>query len=397
MSFWYFLFFIALIFDVRLEIAGIPVSFFLVVPVIFYTILKRPTNQLTPSIVITSTSILSLVLLVYVLFAVALSGLFSALAQLFVHLLLPICGVLVGSYFKGQEQKLKSMIWIFYIPFFFAVAQILNVYYDMAGPFAIFSKIKEWDYEIQGALNEDYVLASRAIGTFVNPNTLGYYFALLFWFLLLIFNRFNYHQLLCIVGVLLSGSRGSLVSLILSIIVVYLFKRKNNISSKRVIIVLFNLAMLIFAFLYYMSSAQSDSYEFLNRFSEIGSVFSGGSEKSTNLSGRMGAWDAISTYIDTHPWGTVLPPQTVLNESPDSQFFYFLAQGGWLLAFAYVLHMLVVFSWSFLSIQQRYLLLGASIIVAINGLSMATLNSGIVFLFYFILGHASSKELKRPE
>ena len=75
--------------------------------------------------------------------------------------------------------------------------------------------------------------------------------------------------------------------------------------------------MLIFAFLYYMSSAQSDSYEFLNRFSEIGSVFSGGSEKSTNLSGRMGAWDAISTYIDTHPWGTVLPPQTVLNESPE--------------------------------------------------------------------------------
>ena len=393
----YYLLFVSLIFDSRLAVGSIPLYFLSVFPAIAYVFTESKRNKVLWSPVIQSSIIFSLILFCYVAFAVALSGKFSIVAQLVTHFFIPIGAILIGRNFKGQEQKLKSMIWIFYIPFFFAVAQILNVYYDMAGPFAIFSKIKEWDYEIQGALNEDYVLASRAIGTFVNPNTLGYYFALLFWFLLLIFNRFNYHQLLCIVGVLLSGSRGSLVSLILSIIVVYLFKRKNNISSKRVIIVLFNLAMLIFAFLYYMSSAQSDSYEFLNRFSEIGSVFSGGSEKSTNLSGRMGAWDAISTYIDTHPWGTVLPPQTVLNESPDSQFFYFLAQGGWLLAFAYVLHMLVVFSWSFLSIQQRYLLLGASIIVAINGLSMATLNSGIVFLFYFILGHASSKELKRPE
>lgn len=390
----YYLLFVSLIFDSRLAVGSIPLYFLSVFPAIAYVFTESKRNKVLWSPVIQSSIIFSLILFCYVAFAVALSGKFSIVAQLVTHFFIPIGAILIGRNFKGKEQQLKKAIWVFYIPLLFAIAQMLNMYYDIAGPFSIFTKIRDWDYQIQQSFSDTYIVSSRAIGTFVNPNTLGYFFALIFWFLFLMFNKFNYHHFFCVAGVLLSGSRGSLLALIFSVMLVYFLRRKQVLTSKQFTRLAFNFLLVVTICIYYLYNFKSDEYEFLSRFSEIGSIFEGGKEKSENLSGRISAWDSIVSYVDTHPLGTILPPQTVINESPDSQFFYFLAQGGWLLAFAYIIHISTIFIWSLFAVNERYILLGASIIVGANGLSMATLNSPIAFFFYFIIGYISSVRLR---
>jgi O-antigen ligase len=131
-----------------------------------------------------------------------------------------------------------------------------------------------------------------------------------------------------------------------------------------------------------MFKFSSDYY--LERAFEIGDVANQGAQGSGNLSGRLDAWVTLIDYVVLNPFGTIVPPQLVLDDSPDSQFIYFLTQGGLLLLVPFFILLLSIFLIAIRSRSNYFI--AACIFLLISCLTFVSFNSFVMSLFWLIVG-----------
>ena len=231
-------------------------------------------------------------------------------------------------------------------------------------------------------------IGGRATGLFVNPNILGFFSGLSFFFFLIIKKYFKQQNILSIVFmflsllcVILSSSRTSMVGIFFgyAITLFYLFQRGNKLESLKTLLGA-TITLFIAFFLIFNFSSESN----LERTIEIGNVVNNGVDGSGNLSGRVNAWISLMNYVTLNPFGTIIPPQLALEESPDSQFIYFLAQGGIILFIIFSIFLYSIFFILKKSKSENFL--AVFIFVFISCFTSVPFNSFVISFFLLIVG-----------
>ena len=386
-----FLFFISYLFCILSDIfyfqfAGSSVSYFFILhlPVLLLLFFLYP-KVLTNNIFV----VWYLWFFVIIVFSVLGAFLYSnigLLAQMYIYIFIPI----IFFYF-GYLVSFRFLFWIngFFISvcFFFSVGQFLFFNYGLDGPLGLFEFLTLLINKSQIGLGVEEI-GARATGFFVNPNILGFFSGLSFFFFLItkkylkeqsIFSIiFIFLSLLC---VMLSISRTSMVGLFIGycVILFYSFKQGNKIESLKGLLGSF-FAVSLSVFLMFKFS--SDYY--LERTVEIGNVANQGAEGSGNLSGRLNAWINLIDYVTLNPFGTIIPPQLAIEESPDSQFIYFLTQGGITLLIVFLILLLSIL-FIFKKTKSEYFL-AVFMFVLISCLTFVSFNSFVISLFWLMIG-----------
>lgn len=224
--------------------------------------------------------------------------------------------------------------------FMMSASQMLLVYFGIE-LFAI-SEFLNWQYEIKAQLSDSYDIRGRATGVFINPNDFGFWSIIMLGYVWLYFR----HPFLKSVFILLllfclfsSNSRGALAAFLLTTVLVW-FSYFKNWFFRGVRNWMF-WGLFVFAFyvsfvlLNAFSGFSEQSYTFLNRFSAMWDTITGVSTDE-NLSGRYSAWSSATQVINDYPFGTFVPPETLLHVAADNQYVYVFLQGGILYLAAYV-------------------------------------------------------------
>lgn len=325
-------------------------------------------------------------LLVYIFLGAIKNENIGLLAQIYNYIFIPVLFMHVG-YFSRLNHIYKPILVLSTCVLLSAFSQFLYHSYQINGPFNIFQSLSNYMTEVQ-EVYKDTATYGRATGLFINPNELGYYGGLCFWFFYLYYYKTNtrlslFGMVISIITILLSLSRTSVIALISSLVIVYvikIFKGKQKINFKSI------LPTILVTFLTYkivsaLNQGQAD------RLVEILSVAQGDTGSSSNLSSRITAWNNIHSYVTENPWGTLSPPIAEIGISPDSQFVYFYAQGGLILLFLTILFYIYLFKTSVqIKFNGSYTALGSFIFFMISSLTMPVLNSFITAIFWTIFG-----------
>ena len=153
------------------------------------------------------------------------------------NVVLAVCGLIVGSWVGEAYLESRAVRKLF----IGTVLLELGASIVQAGiTFGLFTGVPlvqglyEWDKQFKIRWNENNVVLGRASGTFLNPNTLGVYAILAFWFAIL-FTRGKW-RVVCtvstLVTLLLSGSRGSLFGFVASLIMFGFFGRQRQLPRE---------------------------------------------------------------------------------------------------------------------------------------------------------------------
>ena len=275
----------------------------------------------------------------------------------------------------------------------------------------VLQSLSEWDALSQLTYGNSYELNGRAIGTFINPNVLGFWAALAFW-ASLVFLR-GWRRLLAISGTLIvlaiSQSRGSLFawaascavavgsSALRPILADYQGRpspaRRTQLGSGAVIgfvlVVVLVGATVRLAFADVLVSSGG-----LDRLGSGLDVLSEGGEADANFSGRELAWDrALDLYHD-YPFGTLGPPEFILDSFIDNDYVRVLLQGGPL----YLLSFLLVRCGGGRLIlrddpESRFLSV-TSVVIAVNSMTMLPLLAAPTALYWLIAGSHLAHDLR---
>ncbi|AOY91529.1 hypothetical protein BKK79_06650 [Cupriavidus sp. USMAA2-4] len=318
----------------------------------------------------------------------------TMLAQLVIYLISPLLFIQVGAY--GKERLWGGCLYLaLVVSVGLAIAQFSYSTFGMVGPAGLFQRIAESIYANQSDLGLENIYG-RATGFFTNPNTLGLFGGVSFWIAVLLRDslsrlRFAVLCLLAILCILFSMSRGSLVGFLASFLAYSLIEIMSGrlVLRGRFFVALGLVAITVGVVLFsgVLSVGQFD------RFDELFALAQGGGVKSSeNLGGRVQAWQSIVGRLNDYPFGTILPPQLVIDESPDNQFIYFLAQGGYVLfLFVVIYYAVALFFTRPTRSRSRSVLFSATIFAIINSLTMVVMNSFVFSLFWLLLGAAIAR------
>lgn len=386
-----FLFFVSYFFCILsdifyFEFIGNPVPYFFVLhlPVLAFLFFIYP-KVLTNNIFVVWYLWFFIVIIFSVLGAL-LYGSMGLLAQIYIYLFIPV----IFFYF-GYLVSLAFLFWVngllISLCFLFALAQFLFFNYGLSGPLGVFEFFTLLINKSQIGLGVEEI-GGRATGLFVNPNILGFFSGLSFFFFLIIKKYFKQQNILSIVFmflsllcVILSSSRTSMVGIFFgyAITLFYLFQRGNKLESLKTLLGA-TITLFIAFFLIFNFSSESN----LERTIEIGNVVNNGVDGSGNLSGRVNAWISLMNYVTLNPFGTIIPPQLALEESPDSQFIYFLAQGGIILFIIFSIFLYSIFFILKKSKSENFL--AVFIFVFISCFTSVPFNSFVISFFLLIVG-----------
>lgn len=357
--------------------------FFLSVPVFFLLILNAKEFP--------SRNLFFLYFWFFIIIVFSLMGAFiynniSLLAQIYIYVIIPI----LFLYF-GYLTSPKYLFWfngfLITLCFIFSISQFLFFNYGFSGPLGVFEFITVLMKKNQLGLGVEEI-GARATGFFVNPNILGFFSGLALFFFLSI-NDFIKEKkiylitfiLLSLFCIMLSISRTSIVGLLCGYIFI-LFSSMNKMNKIDNVKMLFISFFIFVLSVFLMFKFSSDYY--LERAFEIGDVANQGAQGSGNLSGRLDAWVTLIDYVVLNPFGTIVPPQLVLDDSPDSQFIYFLTQGGLLLLVPFFILLLSIFLIAIRSRSNYFI--AACIFLLISCLTFVSFNSFVMSLFWLIVG-----------
>lgn len=293
--------------------------------------------------------------------------------------------------FYGSRPLLaKTLVLIIYVTFLFSLAQLSFFSFSYSGPYSIFENITNTTINSQNDFSIE-VLYGRSAGIFNSPNSLGFFSGISFWLVILFRHdlpKIHYKlgsvaSFLCLI---LSISRGSLIAFFASACVFFLLTFKRASGKTLINILSIGIALLIVA-----TVVSNDFLSLIDqqikRFSEVINVLQGDFGKSENTLGRFKAWGAIADRISEMPMGTILPPQLVINKSPDNQFIYYFAQGGLLL-----LAVVVSFIFTLIILAKKSKNKDLGIFFAIllfvvgNSMTITVMNSFIFMMFWMYLG-----------
>ena len=190
--------------------------------------------------------------------------------------------------------------------------------------------------------------------------------------------------------VFISSSRTSIVALILSFIILFLGGYILTLDLKKFLKEIISLTVVFIISLYLMLNFSSEYY--MERFLEIGTVAEQGSVGSGNLDSRVNAWSNLIYYIQNNPFGTIMPPQLVIDYSPDNQFIYFWLQGGYFLLFVFIFLFIALIRKSF-EYKSIYLF-SITFFLILSSFTFVTFNSFVIGLFWLFVGIIFKKHIK---
>lgn len=301
------------------------------------------------------------------------------------------------GYFANKKSMAKMFLIIIVISVWFAISQFIFNVIQYAGPFSIFEKFSIYIAQSQTDHHVE-VIYGRSSGIFTSPNILGLFAGLGFWLIIFLKDEFSSFQYkLGLTGSLaclfLSISRGSILGLFFSGFL-FLMLSIGKISVKNFIYGLFFVVILCGAFYVAYNFLSEDQKE---RFLELFSVFSWDFGKSENAIGRIDAWAGIAVQMQGMPWGTLLPPQIIINYSPDNQFIYYFAQGGVLLLLAVIIFWIALI---LLGVKKNNkdsrVFLSIILFSVINSATIVAMNSFVFMLFWLFLGvYSRNIQLKK--
>jgi hypothetical protein len=200
----------------------------------------------------------------------------------------------------------------------------------------------QWDQTTQLAWGNRYLINGRSIGTFVNPNSLGFASVLAFWASALALR--GAARRICVplaLGtIFLSQSRGSMFALSAGLL---LWMWNLAGSSTRRLRAAKDLAFFCFLSLVLVagwaislgagsSGAESSA---LSRFGRGLRVLSEGASADQNAGARVEAWGRAFSFYQRHPLGTWIEPQFLFGGYIDNEYVRLLLQGSVLLVFTY--------------------------------------------------------------
>jgi hypothetical protein len=265
---------------------------------------------------------------------------------------------------------------------FFTGIPLLQAFYD-------------WDQEFKIRWNENNVILGRATGTFLNPNTLGVYAILAFWFAIL-FTRGRW-RVVCTISTLitliLSGSRGSLFGFVASLIVFGILGRQRQVPREslkfcgRFALSTLVLAAAIMIAATILGMSFLHNVELVDRYRTGAAVLATGSDQGGNFDGRVGVWHRAEEYILDQPFGVLGPPQMVTKLPPDNAYVYVALQGG----IPYLVSLLLLLGGG-ISLNCRFpsaaYIEAVSVAIATNSISCIPTGYACFLLYWLCLGTA---------
>jgi hypothetical protein len=195
------------------------------------------------------------------------------------------------------------------------------------------SIIHEWDVISKTNLNSEAIVTARATGAYLNPNALGFYAATSFWASALFLKGLaqKYALAVCLLTLILSISRGSIVAMVISgmiFILLQVLNRRNGSLRGESKTVLLALAVAAIMGIAVSVVDASDSLGLNDRLPAIANVMFNGTDEGGNYDARAEVWTRVLSYCADHPFGTGGPPQLKSHESLDNQYINTIMQGG---------------------------------------------------------------------
>jgi hypothetical protein len=318
-----------------------------------------------------------------------------------IHGMIAISFILFGAWAAfsvGSVRRLAQWYAWFAIILEFVVALIdyLNktgMYPTAFGKFLLQSNI-----DSQGALGEFTIITWRSVGTFVNPNDLGFWSVVAFWIAALLFRG-----MFCFTGIfaalltlVLSQSRGSMISLLATCAVWLAYvalsrdarlKKARNATYLSAICFVLTVGWLGAALSQSDGVTVSDKFDVVNRFERGLDVLSEGAGADSNASARVAAWHLAMRFYSEHPLGTWISPRLKFHLYIDNEYVKTLMQGS----IPYLFALLMTITCSLWRIMRPgpvpRLTAMIAVTAAVNGMSAYPFSYTAIGVFWILLGY----------
>lgn len=313
-----------------------------------------------------------------------------------------------GAFTLPSVRKLAQYYVWFAIIFEFVIA--LVDYLNKTGmyPTALGKFLLQWNFESEGALSEFTIITWRSVGTFINPNDLGFWSVVAFWIsALLLRGMFRFTGIIgALLTEVLSQSRGSLISLLATFgvwLVYVALSRDGRLTKARDATYLSAIVLVLIigwsGGLLSQSNgvSVSDKFNVVDRFERGLDVLTEGAGADSNASARVNAWHLAMAYYSNHPLGTWVSPRLKFHLYIDNEYVRTLMQGS----VPYLFALLLIIACSLRRITRPAAVprLTAMIAVtaAVNGMSAYPFEYSAMGLFWVLLGYDLADERLQKE
>lgn len=318
-----------------------------------------------------------------------------------IHGVIALSFVLFGAwaaYSIASVRKLaKWYLWCAIIlEFVIALIDYLNktgIYPTALGKFLV-----QWNIQSEGALGEYTIVTWRSVGTFVNPNDLGFWSVVAFWSSAFLFRGIMRSTAIiaALFTLVLSESRGSLISLFagFAVWIAYValsrdtkLKRARDVTYLSAVLFVLSVAWLGGTLSQSNGVSVSDKFSVIDRFERGLDVLTHGADADTNASARVSAWHLALAYFYDHPFGTWISPRMKFHLYIDNEYVKSLLQGS--VPYLFALLMVIVCSlWRIMHPGPVPRLLAMIVVsAAVNGLSAYPFEYPAMGVFWILLGY----------
>lgn len=239
---------------------------------------------------------------------------------------------LAASGATARQLATKYLFLAIMVEFLFAAIQFAHMQGYLSSGSLNF--LYRWDLSTQVAYSKTYIITARSVGTYINPNDLGFWSVIAFWggvHMLRGVPRMT-AVLAALATLALSQSRGSLMALLGSVLVwlVYLaFSRDKTLRQAfdaTFALLLGSILAIGVASTFWRPAYLPSRME--QRFARGLGVITGGVAMDPNAQGRVNAWMHALQFYQHHPLGTFGEPQLLFGGFIDNDLVHILLQGG---------------------------------------------------------------------
>jgi hypothetical protein len=259
---------------------------------------------------------------------------------------------------------------------------------------SIWSKFNKWDMDLTFSSGLDMVY-SRSTGFYLNANILGFWAVVFIWASTLLIKTKPLRlicQILSLLVLIFSQSRGAIGALLISFVFVTLFRLFINRRVNNPIKTVFNFLLVIFAGMYLFNSGAIE-VTLLNRFQSALGIFTSGASSDVNFNIRLMVWKEALEWLHQYPLGTFGSPELKFGNFIDNDWVRLLLQGG--IIYPFSLLMLILGSLSLMKYSNYGYFIGViSIVIAVCGFTQTPLAYTPLSIFWFFLGVVTSYKKK---
>lgn len=275
-------------------------------------------------------------------------------------------------------------------------------------PTAIGKFLLQWNIQGEGDLGEFTIITWRSVGTFLNPNDLGFWSVVAFWISALLFRGFFRFTgiIAALLTLVLSQSRGSLISLFASFAVWLMYvtlSRDTRLGKTRdtsylsAIFFVLTVGWLGAGLSQSNGVAVSDKFNVVDRFERGLDVLADGAGADSNANARVEAWHRAMDFYYEHPLGTWVSPRLKFHLYIDNEYVKDLLQGS----IPYLFTVLMVISGSLWRIMRPGIVPRLTAMIAVtaaaNGMSAYPFSYTSMGVFWILLGYDLAAERIQKE